>query len=108
MRRFASFRDAFVAHLERTGATVADIARKRGLSKGQLDKLRQGRTQKTNVDDAVEIAAYFGKSVDEFIGKEPDAPTARIAELAALLSDEERAFLLHQLEFAASRKNKKS
>lgn len=107
MSKSPRFRDAFLEHLARTGQTVAEVARWTGIPRGQLDKLRQGRTKSTNVDDAIEIAHFFGKTVNDFIGLAPDDKAARFTELFSQLEAGEQDFLLRQLEGAALRSGRK-
>ena len=62
-----TFRVAFVEALEMTGLSVAEIAKKSGVSKDQLNKLKQRNNAKTNVDDAKLVANAFGYTLDEFL-----------------------------------------
>lgn len=96
MTNYSSFQQAFVQHIERTGKTVAEIARETGIGKGQLDKLRQGRVKSTNVDDAIKIADYFGQSVNAFCngGAEPARATGAGGEGGRAAELEEENHLL--------------
>lgn len=62
-----TFRDAFLESLEITGLSVSQVAKKSGVSKDQLNKLKQRDNAKTNVDDAKLVANAFGYTLDEFL-----------------------------------------
>jgi hypothetical protein len=59
----------------------------------QLKKLRQGKSQSTNVDDAVRIAHVFGLTLDEFLGDTTVADRQELASLWRKLSEAERELL---------------
>ena len=89
-----TFRQAFIAALERTGISVNKVAEATGVSVHQLKKLKEGKSQSTNVDDALKIAAFFGESLVGFI----DAPELKadieLAQLLSQLTEKEREILL--------------
>lgn len=89
------FRESFLLHVEQSGKSLRHIAEGSDVSYEQLKKLKQGKALTTNVDDAIKIARFFGKTLDEFL----DDPSIRKdAELLSLLSDlqpQEREFLLN-------------
>ncbi len=87
------FRDSFIDYLDRTGLTVAEIARVSGVSVEQLKKLRQRETATTNVDDAVRIAHAFGSSLDEMLGDRTLERRGEALAAYARLTPEERDFL---------------
>lgn len=62
------FREALIERMEVTGMTAVELARRSGVAKSQIDKLRQRKTETTNVIDAVVIARVFGQSVEDFMG----------------------------------------
>ena len=55
-----TFQEAFKRSIDESGATITEVAAATGVSRDQLYKLYHGRARRTNVDDAVQIAAYFG------------------------------------------------
>jgi plasmid maintenance system antidote protein VapI len=61
-----AFREALLHHMAETGVGAAALARATGVSKPQIDKLCQRKSETTNVADAIRLSAYFGKSVEEF------------------------------------------
>ncbi|MCG3267758.1 helix-turn-helix transcriptional regulator [Yoonia sp. I 8.24] len=90
-----TFRDALVEMLEQTKMSVAELARVSGVSKDQLNKLRQRETAKTNVEDARKIAAAFGKTLDNFIGHPISKEDVDLAKTLSQLEPSEREFLLN-------------
>ncbi|MFW5655941.1 MAG: S24 family peptidase [Roseicyclus sp.] len=62
-----SFRNAFLQARDRTRRSVRGIALAAGVSEDQLKSLAQGKSQTTNVDDAVKVARAFGVTLDEFL-----------------------------------------
>ena len=91
------FREAFLQHLEATGTSVASVARGAGVSKDMLHKLKQGRTMAINVDDAIKIAAYFGQTVNEFVGGTREEIEDTLLRQIAQLSQAERKLLAASL-----------
>ncbi len=75
-----------ISWLDRTGVSATELARRSGVSKAQIDKLRQRRANSTNVEDAIRIAACFGQDLEVFMGlhkrrDDRDQLAARIAKL---------------------------
>lgn len=52
--------------MDATGRTLRSVATAAGVSYEQLKNLKQGKAQKTNVDDAMKVAASFGVSLEDF------------------------------------------
>lgn len=63
-----SFRDAFFAALESSGRSMRDVAMAAGVSYEQMKKLKQGRTGRTNAEDAAALAASIGHTVESLLG----------------------------------------
>ena len=61
-----TFKAALDFALEKTGKSLRSIAAAADVSYEQLKNLKQGKAQRTNVDDAMKIAATFGVSLEEF------------------------------------------
>lgn len=61
-----TFKNALDHALEETGRSLRSVAIKAGVSYDQLKSLRQGKSQKTNVDDAMKVAHAFGVSLEDF------------------------------------------
>ncbi|MCE8538716.1 adenosylcobalamin-dependent ribonucleoside-diphosphate reductase [Ruegeria pomeroyi] len=62
------FQKAFAKHLAASNTSIADISKKTGINYHTLDKLKKGASKSTSADNAAKIAAFFGKSVEDFIG----------------------------------------
>lgn len=79
-----TFRDALIEATSNGGPSLRSVAEATKVSYEQLKKLNQGKTQKTNVEDARKIAAFFGRTLEEFI----DCPEMKAdIELASILSE---------------------
>lgn len=92
-----SFQSAFCWHVERYGAGLAEISRATTVSLDVLKKLSSRRVASTTVENAILIAAFFGKTVNQFVEKRDSDPDQAAANLFALLSPEEQKFLESQL-----------
>jgi len=101
------FREAMIEHLDRAGMTSAELARRSGVPKTLIDKLRQRKSEVTNVHDAMRIAQVFGRTVEEMCGVEPDPETSAIADLLSRLDPAEKSLVLSQLEGIAARKRRR-
>ena len=99
-----AFRESLIRHKQIYNYSTAQIARETGVPKTTLDALLQRKTIAPNVHDAVKIAAYFGKSVEEFESGETSKQDGRLRALVSRLSDEERIFLEAQLETLIARR----
>ena len=62
-----TFRDALIHAADQRDLTIRHIAEKAGVSYEQLKKLKQRPDAKTNADDAVRVAHYFGVSLEAFL-----------------------------------------
>lgn len=103
-----SFRESFLAHLDASGISVTDVAKGAGVSREALYKLKQRRVESTNAEDAVKVARFFGKSLEEFMGRPPDPRIAEIMGLFCSLSQTEQGFLRAQIEALAARRGRGS
>jgi transcriptional regulator with XRE-family HTH domain len=88
-----TFREALAAELKRTGWALKYVCTQAGVSYEQLKKVGQGKSQSTNVDDAVRVAHVFGKTLDEMLHDRLPSDREEIADLWRQLSEEERALL---------------
>lgn len=77
----ATFKDALDQALAVTGRSLRSVAIASGVSYEQLKNLKQGKSLRTNVDDAMKVAAAFGVSLEQFYRGQysPDAPTVAAA-----------------------------
>ena len=92
------FREALIARMDLTGVTAAELARRTGIAKSQIDKLRQRKVDATNIYDAILIARFFGQSVEDFIGMHRRAEVQdQLKDLIMMLSPEVRAIVVVQI-----------
>lgn len=87
------FREALLERCEQTKTSLKKVAEGTGVSYDQLKKLRQREDAKTNVDDAIKIAAFFGLSMEEFVGDEAVEARVAVVETYNQLTPRERAIL---------------
>lgn len=75
-----SFKEALDRAQDATGLSMRKLADKAGVSYEQLKKVRQGKSQTTNAEDALKIATAVGVSFEQFMSGEFEAsPTISIA-----------------------------
>ncbi len=87
------FRDALLEQLEARGWKMKYVAEQAGVSYEQLKKLSQGKSQSTNVDDAIKIAHVFGMTLDELVQDTTAQDREEVARLWLQLSEAERDLL---------------
>ncbi|SPF81343.1 helix-turn-helix domain-containing protein [Pseudoprimorskyibacter insulae] len=63
-----TFREALLARLADDKIKLPEVARGSGVSLPQLRKLVARDAATTNVEDAARIAAFFGVTLDQFLG----------------------------------------
>ena len=92
-----SFGDALKWHMDRDGTTVARLTQATGVTRSVVDKLlsRQGTT--TGADNAMLLAAYWGKTVNQFVTLTPVNDFQKFENLLELLQPSERQVLLAQM-----------
>lgn len=75
-----TFSEALAFALEKTKTPLSQIAARANVSYEQLKKVKQGKSQSTNVDDAQKVASALGLTLDQFLsGDFEDRPTISIA-----------------------------
>lgn len=91
------FRDAFIWHMEKHETPIADLVRATGVSRDVINKLIARPQSSTVVENAILIAAFYGKSLNAFIAREEPSNEGRLAALFSLLEPEERRLLEAQM-----------
>ncbi len=92
------FREVLIARMDMTGVTAAELARRTGIAKSQIDKLRQRKVETTNVYDAMLISRFFGQPIEEFIGMTKRADKLdEVKELISMLTPEAREMVIAQI-----------
>lgn len=86
-----AFRSALIWHMQQHGTRVVDLEKGSGVTRGVINKLIRQENGTTGVENAMRIAAYYGKTVEDFVRMQASAPDHPLVALAALLHpDEER------------------
>lgn len=91
------FRSALLWHMEQYGTTIAELSRGAGVSEDVIKKLRTGHSQSTDVEKAMAIAGFYGKTIERFILREESGEDDGMGALAAMLTERERTILLSQI-----------
>ena len=91
------FRPALLWHMEKHGTTIAELARGSGVTEAAIKKLRVGASQSTDVDRAVAIARFYGKSVEAFMNCSESAEDDMMRAVLFRLTDAERQILHAQI-----------
>lgn len=91
------FRRAFISHVEEHGTSLAALARDTGVSLDVLKKLKTRATGSTTAENAMLIAAYYGKTVNQFVVGQEVSLNDKLGNLLQLLSPEERRFVEAQM-----------
>jgi len=84
-------------HMERHDTKIADLVRDTGVSRDVVNKLKARPESSTDVENAMLIAAYYGKTVNEFIARKEVTEVSRTEALLGLLSPEEHRLLQLQI-----------
>jgi len=74
-----SFRDAFFAALDKSGRSLREVAIAADVSYEQLKKFKQGKSEKTNAEDAAALAAVLGYTIESLIGLNGNSSQKAIA-----------------------------
>ncbi len=93
-----SFRNALMWHMERHGTKIIDLVESAGVSRDVINKLKARADSTTTVEIAVKIAAYYGKSINQFLALKEVSREDRIVTLLELLPPEAQQLLEEQVE----------
>lgn len=91
------FQKAFLWHLEQFGTSLAELVRETGVSRDVLNKLKSRPGSSTSVENGMLIAAYYGKTINEFVAMVDATDSSRFQALAGLLLPEEQRLLESQI-----------
>jgi len=91
------FRRAFLRHLDEHGTSLAALARETGVSLDVLKKLKSRATGSTTAENALLIAALYGKTVNQFVAGIEVSADQRLENLLSLLTPSERQLLEAQM-----------
>jgi len=100
-----SFREALLWHMNKHGTRMTDIVRATGVSNDVLKKFRTRENYSTTVENGILIAAFYGKTVNQFVNRELASEQDIIQALVGLLSDtEQRELATHIRSILSNRK----
>ncbi len=93
----SDFRHALLWHMEQHGTRIAELAKGAGVSVDTVKKIRTRVGASTSAENAAKIAAFYEKSVLQFIHCEDRAEHDAFIALLDLLTPAERQFVMAQL-----------
>lgn len=93
-----AFRDAFIKHFNDSDARVVDVVNQTGVSRSKINKLLRKENDKVIVEDAIALASFFGKSVEQLLSGQTSSARDQISALAEILTDEEAGLLAAQIK----------
>lgn len=91
------FRNALLWHMTQQNTTIAALAKGSGVSADVIKKVRSRDNASAKAEDAWRIAAYFGKSLDQFIRLDAPADDQEFRSLLALMTPQEKKLLEAQM-----------
>ncbi len=91
------FRRALVWHMEQHKTKIADLVARTGVSRDVINKLRSRDGSSTTVENAMLIAAFYGKTVNDFVLCRSSDSDRTLLNLLAMLTPEERRLMEAQL-----------
>jgi len=96
-----TLRDALLWHMDKHGTRPVDLERGANVSRSVINKLRDRPDSSTKAEEALKIAAYYGKTLEQFLAcVEPDE-ISRLVSLWSRLTAEERRILEAQIRALA-------
>lgn len=93
------FRTALMYQLDKHQTKIADLVRETGVSRDVINKLKaqDGGNKTTSVENGLLIAAYYGKTLNQFVAMNDATDDTAINALLELLSPEEKRLLKAQI-----------
>lgn len=93
----SDFRNALLWHMKKHDTSISDLVKATGVSRDVINKLRAREGASTTAENALLIASYYGKSVNDFITLQDEDEARRTSALLDLLTPEERQLLTAQI-----------
>lgn len=100
------FRKALVWHMSKHDTKIADLVRATGISRDVINKLLSRENSSTAVENAVMLASYYGKTVEQFIRCD-ETQVNPIAALSEMLTESEQEMLAAQVRGLIARRAQK-
>lgn len=97
MFTMTSFRDALMRHMSAHDTTIAELAAGAGVSPDIIKKLRVRDQATTTAEVAMRIAAFYGKTLEQFIAGAEAGERRKLSSMLDLLSDDEVRVLASQI-----------
>jgi hypothetical protein len=91
--------------MESDGTKIAKLVKATGVSRDVINKLKGRDGSSTTAENALLIAAFYGKTVNQFVALEPVTPDDAAMNLLGLLLPEERRILAAQMLGMVSQRN---
>lgn len=101
-----NFQTAFLWHLENGPHSLAEIERGSGVTRSVLNKLKFRDGVSTTAENAIAIAHFYGKSLEEFIALEEPDRLRVFADLWDGLTDQERRVVEATMRAIAQQRQK--
>lgn len=89
-----SFKEAYLWHLAKHGPRIADFSRATGVSRDVLNKFQLPGPRTTSVENGLAIAAYFGKTLEQFMRCDEVSPDEMLHNLAERLLPSEQQVVI--------------
>ena len=96
LRMAETFYDALLWHMDKHGTTVADLAHGAGVSEDAIKKIRTRPGGGTRAQTGARIAAFYGKTLEQFMACEDVGEMETLISTLRLLEPAERKLLLLQ------------
>lgn len=93
----SDFRHALLWHMDKHETKIADLVKETGISRDVINKLRARENSSTTAENALLIASYYGKTLEQFIRCDDARDDAVLTTLAGMLRPEEAEMLEAQL-----------
>lgn len=91
------FRTALLHHLEKHQNSITDLVKETGVSRDVINKVKAREGASTTVENGLLIAAYYGKTLNEFVAMTDASEVDPLLNLLGLLSPAERRLLEAQI-----------
>ncbi|WP_283177885.1 hypothetical protein [Gemmobacter sp. 24YEA27] len=102
------FRSALLWHMDQHKTTIVDLVTRTGVSRDVINKLKARDDASTTVENAMLIAAFYGKTVNQFVMRQEVTDKDRVQNLFDLLLPEESQLLEAQIQGVLSQRARKS
>ena len=103
------FADALIWHMDQHGPGVSELAQKTEVSRDIINQLRARRNRSTDPKNATRLAAFYGKTYQQFMElAEVPVKERLLRRMVTLLSDTESDDLADQIEEMLAAREKKA